>query len=100
MQGLGALSTGANGAEMVVAVDAGGVAVREADLQGVVADDWWRLARCGLGLNIGKRRKGSWRRALPWRTLLSYRARRCMWRRGILRANRRSRSGWRGRRPR
>src|ERR1700676_444393 len=34
------------------------------------------------------------------RTLLSCHARRCMWRRDIPRANKRSRSGWRGHRPR
>ncbi len=57
MQGLGALSTGANGAEKFVAVDTGGVAVRKADLQGVIADDCGGL-RARLGFKHGKRRKG------------------------------------------
>jgi len=46
---------------MVVAVDAGGVAIREADLHGVVADDGGGL-RARLGFEHRQRRK----RGTPW----------------------------------
>ena len=42
---------------MFVAIDAGGVAIRKGDLQGVVADDGGPL-RAWLGFKHGKRRKG------------------------------------------
>jgi len=38
-ESLGAVGTRANTAEMIVAVDSGGVAVVESDLNGVIADD-------------------------------------------------------------
>ena len=51
-------AAGADGAEIVVGKDAGGVAVGERDLDGVVADLRGGL-RAGLGLKHGKR--GEWR---------------------------------------
>ena len=42
---------------MVVAIDAGGMAIRKADLHGVVADDRGGL-RAGLGLEHRQREKG------------------------------------------
>src|SRR5580704_6742567 len=53
---LGAFGAGADGAEVVVAVDAGGMAVGEADLDGVVADDGGGFG-AWLGLEHGERRK-------------------------------------------
>ena len=47
-EGFGAFSARADVAEMVVAVDAGGVSVREADLNGVTA-----YLRSGLGARLG-----------------------------------------------
>ncbi len=47
-KGFGAFGAGADVAEMVVAVDAGGVAISKADLNGVVAH-----LRSGLGARLG-----------------------------------------------
>ena len=62
MQCFGALGAGTDGAQMFVAIDAGGVAIREADLYGVVSDNGGGL-RARLGFEHGKRRKGvgGWR---------------------------------------
>ena len=54
-EGSGALGAGADGAEVVVAEDAGGVAVGEGDLDGVVADGGG-LLRAGLGFEHGESR--------------------------------------------
>jgi hypothetical protein len=52
-EGLGAGRTGADGAEMVVAVDAGGMAVGERELDGVVSDGVGGFGG-GLGLEHGE----------------------------------------------
>lgn len=54
-EGLGALRTRANASQMIVAVDSGGVAVAENDLNGVIAHGRGGL-RAHLGLEHGQRR--------------------------------------------
>ena len=61
-EGLGAGGAGADGAEMVVAVDAGGVAVGEGDLNGVIADSGSLLC-ARLGFEHRQRGGGSGARA-------------------------------------
>src|ERR1700682_5519467 len=63
-KGLGAIRTGANGAENIVAIDSGGVAVAKRDLNGVVAHDSGGLrARPGGGHGGGPRLSGGLPRA-------------------------------------
>src|SRR5258708_10899413 len=57
-EGFGAVSAGADAAEVVVAVDAGGMAVGESDLDGVVANLSGSFG-AGLGLEHRQRRRGS-----------------------------------------
>ena len=52
-EGLCAFGTGADAAQVVVAVNAGRVAVVEAELDGVVADDGGGCG-AGLGLELGE----------------------------------------------
>ena len=47
-KGFGALGAGADVAEVVIAIDAGGVTIGEADLNGVITN-----LRCGLGARLG-----------------------------------------------
>src|SRR5256885_4458177 len=55
----GAFTAGADVAQVFVAVNSGGVAIIEGDLDGVVADRGGCL-RARLGLEHGQRRGGSW----------------------------------------
>jgi hypothetical protein len=59
MEGLGASGAGADGPQMVVAVDASGVAIGKGDLDGVIAD---RGSCFGAGLGLEHRQcgGGSW----------------------------------------
>jgi hypothetical protein len=61
-KGFGALGTGADRAEVIIAVDSGGVAVGEADLDGVVAHGGGGL-RAGLGFEHRQRSRGCGARA-------------------------------------
>ena len=56
-EGSGAFGAGTNVAEVIVAVDAGGVAIAEAELNGIVAND-----RGGLGARFGLEHGKRWRR--------------------------------------
>src|SRR5580704_7580749 len=59
---LGAGGAGADRAEMIVAIDARGVAVGEGDLNGVVADRGGGFG-AGLGFEHGEHRGGGWTRS-------------------------------------
>src|SRR5260370_21135567 len=57
-EGIGGVRTGANAGEMIVAVDSGGVAVIESDLNGVIANDGGGL-RSRFGLEHRQHRRRS-----------------------------------------
>jgi hypothetical protein len=69
-EGLGAGGAGADGAELVVAVYAGGVAVGEGELDGVVADGVGGFGG-GLGLEHGQGGGGGWARGCEVRFFLA-----------------------------
>src|SRR5437879_1897155 len=56
----GAIRAGADASEVIIAEDAGGVAVGKGDLDGVIADGCGLLS-ASLGLKHGQGCRGSWR---------------------------------------